>query len=31
MPLSDLPDEVESVDGLDYGCWDEYDSLTDIG
>jgi len=31
MPISDLPDEVQSVDDLDCECWAEYDSLTEIG
>ena len=30
MPLSDLPDEVNSIDDLDCECWIEYDSLSDI-
>jgi hypothetical protein len=30
MPLSDLPDEVTSIDDLDCECWSEYDSLSDI-
>ncbi len=31
MPLSDLPDEVESVEDLGCECWEPYDSLADIG
>jgi hypothetical protein len=30
MPISDLPDEVTSIDDLDCQCWDEYDSLDEI-
>ncbi|WP_201289228.1 hypothetical protein [Halovenus carboxidivorans] len=30
MPISDLPDEVESVDDLDCQCWDDLDSLAEI-
>jgi len=30
MPISDLPDEVTSIDDLDCECWDEYDSLADV-
>jgi hypothetical protein len=30
MPISDLPDEVSSIDDLDCECWDEYDSLAEI-
>ena len=30
MPLSDLPDEVTSIDDLDCECWSEYDSLDEI-
>ena len=30
MPISDLPDEVTSVDDLACECWDTYDSLADI-
>jgi len=30
MPISDLPDEVKSVDDLDCECWDEIDSLAEI-
>lgn len=30
MPISDLPDEVESIDDLDCDCWDDVDSLADI-
>ncbi len=30
MPISDLPDEVESIDDLDCGCWSELDSLAEI-
>jgi hypothetical protein len=31
MPLSNLPDEVTSIDDLDCECWSEYDSLSEIG
>jgi len=31
MPLSDLPDEVTSIDDLDCECWSEFDSLSEIG
>lgn len=30
MPLSDLPDEVESIDDLECQCWSEFDSLDEI-
>lgn len=30
MPLSDLPDEITSIEDLECECWDEYDSLDDI-
>jgi len=30
MPLSDLPDEVTSIDDLDCECWSEYGSLSEI-
>jgi hypothetical protein len=30
MPISDLPDEVTSIDDLDCQCWNEYDSLDEI-
>lgn len=30
MPISDLPDEVTSIDDLDCPCWEKYDSLEDI-
>ena len=30
MPLSDLPDEVTSLEDLDCDCWDEYESLTEV-
>jgi hypothetical protein len=30
MPVSDLPDEVSSVDDLTCDCWSEYDSLSEI-
>jgi hypothetical protein len=30
MPISDLPDEVESIDDLDCGCWAEFESLDEI-
>jgi hypothetical protein len=29
MPISDLPDEVESIDDLDCDCWGSYDSLAE--
>jgi hypothetical protein len=31
MPISDLPDEVNSIDDLDCECWSEFDSLAEIG
>lgn len=30
MPLSDLPDEVESIDDLECQCWNEFGSLAEI-
>ncbi|SDY38453.1 hypothetical protein [Halobellus clavatus] len=27
MPISDLPDEVDSLEDLDCQCWDGFDSL----
>jgi hypothetical protein len=30
MPLSDLPDEVTSMEDLDCECWSEFDSLAEI-
>lgn len=30
MPLSDLPDEVTSIDDLECECWAEYDSLAEL-
>ncbi|ACV11010.1 conserved hypothetical protein [Halorhabdus utahensis DSM 12940] len=30
MPVSDLPDEVTSMDDLDCACWEEYDSIAEI-
>jgi len=30
MPLSNLPDEVTSLDDLDCECWSNYDSLSEI-
>jgi len=30
MPLSDLPDEVTSLDDLECECWNEYESLDEI-
>lgn len=30
MPVSDLPDEVTSIDDLDCECWSKYDSLSEI-
>lgn len=30
MPISDLPDEVNSIDDLDCECWSEFDSLDEI-
>lgn len=31
MPISDLPDEVTSLDDLYCECWGEYDPLSEIG
>jgi hypothetical protein len=30
MPISDLPDEVSSLDDLECECWNGYDSLAEI-
>lgn len=30
MPISDLPDEVESVDDLECACWSDLDSLAEL-
>jgi len=30
MPLSDLPDEVTSLEDLNCDCWAAYDSITDV-
>jgi hypothetical protein len=30
MPISDLPDEVTSLDDLECDCWSNFDSLDDI-
>lgn len=30
MPITDLPDEVESLDDLDCSCWSELDSLAEV-
>jgi len=30
MPISDLPDEVTSIDDLDCECWSGFDSLTEV-
>ena len=30
MPISDLPDEVSSIDDLDCECWSQFDSLANI-
>lgn len=30
MPISDLPDEVTTIDDLDCECWSGYDSLDEI-
>jgi hypothetical protein len=30
MSLSNLPDEITSVDDLSCECWSEYDSLSEI-
>lgn len=30
MPISDLPDEVTSIEDLACECWDEFDSLAEI-
>jgi hypothetical protein len=31
MPVSDLPDEVTSVEDLDCECWSVFDSLAEVG
>ena len=30
MPISDLPDEVESIDDLECQCWAAFDSLAEV-
>jgi hypothetical protein len=30
IPLSDLPDEVTSIEDLTCDCWDEFDNLDEI-
>ncbi|WP_436925176.1 hypothetical protein [Halosimplex amylolyticum] len=30
MPISDLPDEVTTIDDLDCECWSAFDSLDEI-
>jgi hypothetical protein len=30
IPLSDLPDEVTSIDDLTCDCWDEFNNLDEI-
>ncbi|MFC7058931.1 hypothetical protein [Halovenus salina] len=30
MPISDLPDEVTSIDDLECQCWNEYDEIAEI-
>ncbi|WP_311170198.1 hypothetical protein [Halobellus ordinarius] len=30
MPISDLPDEVNSLDDLDCACWAGFDSLAEV-
>ncbi|ADQ65627.1 hypothetical protein GL213_00070 [Halogeometricum borinquense] len=30
MPISSLPDEVQSLDDLDCDCWDVFDSFEEI-
>ncbi|SEL53432.1 hypothetical protein [Haloferax larsenii] len=30
MSISDLPDEVTSIDDLECECWSDFDSLEDI-
>lgn len=30
MPISDLPDEISSIDDLECECWSEFDSLSEI-
>jgi len=30
MPISDLPDEVTSMDDLECECWDDFDSIDEI-
>lgn len=29
MPITDFPDEVESIDDLECDCWNSFDSLTE--
>lgn len=31
MPVSDLPDEVTSIEDLDCECWSVFDSLAEVG
>lgn len=30
MPISDLPDEINSIEDLDCQCWDRFDSLDEV-
>lgn len=30
MPISDLPDEINSLDQLECGCWEQFDSIDEI-
>lgn len=30
MPISDLPDEVNSIDDLDCNCWDDLNSIAEL-
>ena len=30
MPISDLPDEVDSIDDLDCTCWTGFESLDEV-
>ncbi|MFC7071907.1 hypothetical protein ACFQJ7_10705 [Halovenus rubra] len=30
MPISDLPDEITSIEDLECQCWDEYETLAEI-
>lgn len=30
MPISDLPDEVSSLDDLECGCWSGFESIDDV-